>query len=83
MIRALGPWSGLAVVGLLLLSTACGFHLRTWDLEGSVESAYVASSPRHDLAEPMRRALNGKQNPCNNYSANVFKIVKRPTILLT
>ena len=47
----------LAVVTVLTLSGACGFHLRTWDLQNAMESAYVESAPRHDLAEPLRRAL--------------------------
>lgn len=45
-------WTALAAA-----TGGCGFHLRTWDLESSVESAWVEASPRHELAEPMRRAL--------------------------
>ena len=48
----------LILAGLLILvATGCGFHLRTWDLEGSVETALVNASGRNSLAEPLRRAL--------------------------
>lgn len=52
-----GAWVWAALVAAVLLAGGCGFHLRSWDLERSVASAYVHASPRHDLAEPMRRAL--------------------------
>ena len=52
-----GAWVRAVLVAAVLLAGGCGFHLRSWDLERSVASAYVAASPRHDLAEPMRRAL--------------------------
>jgi LPS-assembly lipoprotein len=53
------PLPAIGLLGLVLAVAAsgCGFHLRTWDLQGAVESAWVEASPRHDLAEPMRRAL--------------------------
>lgn len=35
----------------------CGFHLRTWDLEGNVETARITANPRNPLAEPLGRAL--------------------------
>ena len=41
----------------VLLASACGFHLRTWDLEGQVESARVIANARNPLAEPLGRAL--------------------------
>lgn len=47
----------LAVALLAVVATGCGFHLRTWDLETSLESVYVVSSDRNPLAEPLRRAL--------------------------
>jgi LPS-assembly lipoprotein len=40
----------LALVG-------CGFHLRTWNLEGNVETARITANPRNPLAEPLGRAL--------------------------
>ena len=53
--------NGARLVGLLpvvaLLATACGFHLRTWNLEGNVETARITSNPRNPLAEPLGRAL--------------------------
>ena len=45
------------VVAVLLALSGCGFHLRTWDVSTSVESAYVVSNARNPLEEPLRRAL--------------------------
>lgn len=42
---------------LLALAAGCGFHLRTWDIGGSIESAHVVSDPRNPLEAPLRRAL--------------------------
>ena len=47
----------VAAVAVLMLACGCGFHLRSWDLQESLESAYVESASRHDLTEPLRRAL--------------------------
>jgi LPS-assembly lipoprotein len=55
--RTAVPVMWLLATLLAFTAGGCGFHLRTWDLESSVESAWVEASPRHDLAEPMRRAL--------------------------
>jgi LPS-assembly lipoprotein len=44
-------------VQVSLLLGGCGFHLRTWDLEGNVESARVIANARNPLAEPLARAL--------------------------
>ncbi len=42
---------------LLFSLTSCGFHLRTWDLGVSLDSARVEASQRSLLAEPLRRVL--------------------------
>ncbi len=42
---------------IVIVLSACGFHLRGWDLETSIESAFVAAKPRNTLAGPLRRAL--------------------------
>ena len=47
----------LVAVLVVVLATACGFHLRSWDLGSTVESAYVAAAPRHPLAASLQRAL--------------------------
>lgn len=50
----------LRVAGLLLLAvllTGCGFHLRTWDLENSIETVRITSNLRNPVAEPLGRAL--------------------------
>jgi LPS-assembly lipoprotein len=49
-LRLIGFIVALAIAG-------CGFHLRTWDLEGNVEAASITSNPRNPLAEPLGRAL--------------------------
>jgi len=50
-----GHW----VTGLWLLLTlaGCGYHLRTWELEGNVASAKITANARNPLAEPLGRAL--------------------------
>jgi LPS-assembly lipoprotein len=40
------------------LASGCGFHLRTWDVGTSIESAYVSSDPRNPLLAPLQRALS-------------------------
>lgn len=35
----------------------CGFHLRTWELEGSIETAKITSNLRNPVADPLGRAL--------------------------
>ena len=49
--------SAIALLGLLLCS-ACGFHLRSWDLTSAVSSAHVTSERRNFLAEPLRKGLD-------------------------
>lgn len=53
--RASVTWAWLALAGLLL--AGCGFHLRTWDIGSSLESAYVSGDARNPLAGPLERAL--------------------------
>jgi len=50
----------LSLIALIggLLCTACGFHLRSWDLTSSISSAHVASVGRNFLAEPLRKGLD-------------------------
>lgn len=50
------PGTTLVCLSVLLL-TGCGFHLRTWDLEGNVDSARITANARNPLAEPLGRAL--------------------------
>lgn len=45
------------VVCLAFSVTACGFHLRTWNLSSSVSSVYVTSNPRNPIEMPLERAL--------------------------
>lgn len=40
-----------------VLLTACGFHLRTWELEGNVETAKITSNLRNPVADPLGVAL--------------------------
>jgi len=36
---------------------ACGYHLRTWELAGNLETARIAANLRNPLIEPLGRAL--------------------------
>ena len=55
-----GRRAAIAALALALVALAgCGFKLRGWDLESSVESIHVAAKPRIGLAVPLRRALRG------------------------
>ena len=51
--------SALSIGLALLLVGGCGFHLRTYDLQGSVATASVTGSNRNPLTEPLKRALRG------------------------
>ncbi len=52
-----GP-GAVAVISLAtLLLPGCGFELRGWELESSVESVYVATKPHIRLAGELQRAL--------------------------
>lgn len=41
----------------LLLSTGCGFHLRTFDLNTAVSSVHVSTNSGNFAAQPLRRGL--------------------------
>ena len=43
--------------GLAALFTSCGFHLRTWELDGNIETAKITSNLRNPVADPLGRAL--------------------------
>ncbi|MDE0061395.1 MAG: LPS assembly lipoprotein LptE [Gammaproteobacteria bacterium] len=45
------------VLPALLAIAGCGFELRGWDLESSIESVHVTAQPRVRLAGELRRAL--------------------------
>ena len=50
----------LRIFGVLIaavLVSGCGFHLRTWDLEGNIDTAKVVSNLRNPVADPLGRAL--------------------------
>ncbi len=58
--RPPGAFPGAVAVLLLLwvgLASGCGFQLRTWDLEGNVETARIVANARNPLADPLGRAL--------------------------
>lgn len=56
---SLGPWSAarLLVLVPLLVLAGCGFHLRSYDLEASLDSVAVLEQGRNLLTEPLRRGL--------------------------
>jgi len=47
----------LSVLLSTLLIAGCGFHLRTWELEGNIETAKITSNLRNPVAEPLGQAL--------------------------
>ena len=49
----------LFIIVLSLTLVGCGFHLRTWDLDESIETARITANLRNPLAEPLERALRG------------------------
>lgn len=52
---AASTWCVLAVV---LLASGCGFHLRTWDLDG-LARVYLAADASVSLSRDLTRALEG------------------------
>ena len=48
---------GSLVLITFLLTSGCGFHLRSFELTSTVSSAYVASDKRNFLTEPLRTSL--------------------------
>ena len=47
----------LLLLGIAGTVAGCGFHLRTWELEGNIETAKITSNLRNPLADPLGRAL--------------------------
>jgi LPS-assembly lipoprotein len=47
----------LLLLGIASIVAGCGFHLRTWELEGNIETAKITSNLRNPLADPLGRAL--------------------------
>ncbi len=52
----IGPLCLVVVLSGLLVG--CGFHLRTWDLEGNIQTAKITANLRNPVAEPLGRALS-------------------------
>ncbi len=48
---------GLLVMALACFSTACGFHLRSWDLSGDPGAVLVTAGLHNPLELPLTRAL--------------------------
>lgn len=48
---------GVLLLVAALMAAGCGFQLRSWDLAGSIESAYLTANPRNAFEAPLRRAL--------------------------
>ena len=47
----------LILIGVAALVSGCGYHLRTWELDGSIETAKITSNLRNPVADPLGRAL--------------------------
>ena len=47
----------LVLIGVASLIAGCGYHLRTWELEGNIETAKITSNLRNPVADPLGRAL--------------------------
>lgn len=47
----------LLLIGVASLIAGCGFHLRTWELDGNIETAKITSNLRNPVADPLGRAL--------------------------
>lgn len=57
MLAPMTPPRVALLLPLLLLASACGFHLRTWDVGTTVQSAWVSADPRNPMERPLERAL--------------------------
>lgn len=55
MVRILSRTLLLVLLGVL--AAGCGYHLRTWELEGNIETAKITSNLRNPVADPLGRAL--------------------------
>jgi outer membrane lipopolysaccharide assembly protein LptE/RlpB len=51
-----GAWR-LSLLVAVFLSTGCGFHLRTFDLNTAVSSVHVSSNGRNFVEQPLRAGL--------------------------
>jgi LPS-assembly lipoprotein len=49
--------TSLLLLGIAGLVAGCGFHLRTWELDGNIETAKITSNLRNPVADPLGRAL--------------------------
>jgi LPS-assembly lipoprotein len=47
----------LLLLGVVTVAAGCGFHLRTWELDGNIETAKITSNLRNPVADPLGRAL--------------------------
>lgn len=47
----------LFLLGLAALVAGCGFHLRTWELDGNIDTAKITANLRNPVADPLGRAL--------------------------
>ena len=45
------------LLAICLILSGCGFHLRSWELDGAYSTARVVAAERISLADPLRRAL--------------------------
>lgn len=43
--------------GVAAFITGCGYHLRTWELDGNIDTAKITSNLRNPVADPLGRAL--------------------------
>ena len=51
-------WSPALIALVAVAVAGCGFQLRGWDLESSIESVHVSAKPRVRIAGELRRALS-------------------------
>ena len=52
-----GAGRGVVLVAVTLCATGCGFHLRTWNLEGVAATASVEAQGRSSVLSPLERQL--------------------------
>lgn len=56
--RRSGAFARTLLLAVLVgLIAGCGFHLRTWELEGNIETAKITSNLRNPVADPLGQAL--------------------------
>jgi LPS-assembly lipoprotein len=49
--------TALGIFLCLINVAGCGFHLRSWNLQNSVESVYIAGGTRSSIADALKQAL--------------------------